>query len=227
MGRAPRRFRVPNRTGRGAGRRAQPSQAVRLGPVAPACALVQEAMSATLDEEATPLTMAEIDRHLALCSGCRAFSAGASALSAHAAAPEAPSAPTRQMLAIVATARRGTRAGPLAEAIVRLRTDSRRPGWCRWRSPPWPSASCCHRSPSEHWPTSTLPIPTSTSRAQISCSATTPVRHNGRAADPSRGPSLIRASGSSGGAGSRAHICSAAATCSMSCFDDELSPTMV
>ncbi len=96
--------------------------------MAPACALVQEAMSATLDEEATPLTMAEIDRHLALCSGCRAFSAGASALSAHAAAPEAPSAPTRQMLAIVATARRGTRAGPLAEAIVRLRNRLTSPG---------------------------------------------------------------------------------------------------
>ena len=100
--------------------------------MAPACALVLKAMSATLDDEATPLTKAEIDRHLTLCSGCRAFGAGASALAAHVAAPEAPSAPTRQILATVATARRGTRAGPLAEAIVRLRNRLTSPGVVPW-----------------------------------------------------------------------------------------------
>ena len=141
--------------------------------MAPACALVQEAISATLDSEATPLTETEIARHLALCPACRAFGAGASALAAHVAAPEAPSAPTRQMLAIVATARRGARAAALAAVIVRLRARLTSPGVVPWTFAAMAVGVVLPSVSLGHWPTSTPPIPTSTSRAQISCSATT------------------------------------------------------
>ena len=73
MGRAARRFLGRDSAGRGTGPREPSSQRVGIGTVAPACALVQEARSATLDAETTPLTETEIARHLALCPACRAF----------------------------------------------------------------------------------------------------------------------------------------------------------
>ena len=89
-------------------------------------------MSATLDDEATPLTETEIARHLALCPACRAFGARAPALAAHVVAPEAPSAPTGQVLAAVAMARRGARAAALAAVIVRMRARLTSPGVVPW-----------------------------------------------------------------------------------------------
>ena len=118
--------------GRGTGPREPSSQRVGIGTVAPACALVQEAISANLDSETTPLTETEIARHLALCPACRAFAADASALAAHVAAPEAPSSPAGQLLATVATARRSARTAALAAVIVRMRARLTSPGVVPW-----------------------------------------------------------------------------------------------
>lgn len=108
--------------GRGAGRGMAVSNVGGVVNVVPTCALVQEAISAVLDDEALPLSGTEVGRHLARCPACRRFEAAAAALSAHVDAAGEPSRPTAKTVAsVVAAARRRCRVGALTRLTVRWR----------------------------------------------------------------------------------------------------------
>ena len=92
------------------------------GTVVATCGLVQEAISAVLDDELPPLSSSEVGRHLACCPACRRFEAAAAALSAHVNAAGEPSRPTAKTVAsVMAAARHRCRVGTLIRLTARWR----------------------------------------------------------------------------------------------------------
>lgn len=75
-----------------------------IAEVAPVCALVEEAISARVDGEESPLAAIEVERHLASCFACRQFEDVARRLSAETANAVVAAPPPDAVVAKVAAA---------------------------------------------------------------------------------------------------------------------------